>query len=124
MFCSNCGSANEDEAKFCQKCGHTLAADAPAAAPPPPPDARMRDTQTASTAGQTVTGKNPVLATVLSVIIPGAGQFYNGDHKKGAVMLVIAIVLGVFTGGLGWLALIVWAAIDAYRVADGKGKTW
>jgi len=123
MFCSNCGSANEDGAKFCQKCGHTLGAEAPAP-PSPPPDTRMRDTQIASTAGQTVTGKNPVLAAVVSVIIPGVGQFYNGDNKKGGVMLVVAIVLAFLTGGLGWLPLVVWSAIDAYRVADGKGKTW
>ncbi len=126
MFCSNCGSANEDGAKFCQKCGHALGAEAPAAAAPasPPPDTRMRDTQIASTAGQTVTGKNPVLATVLSVLIPGVGQLYNGDNKKGLVMLAIAIVLGPFTSGIAWLAVLIWAAIDAYRVADGKGKTW
>lgn len=127
MFCSNCGSANEDGAKFCQKCGQALTADAPAAAPSsPPPDTRMRDTQVASSGGHTVTGKNPVLAAVIS-IIPGVGQFYNGDNKKGGVILGLTIVLNLLTAGLGglvWLAMFLWAAIDAYRVADGKGKTW
>ena len=32
---------------------------------------------------------------MLSFILPGAGQFYNGDNKKGAIMLVAALVLGI-----------------------------
>ncbi len=131
MFCSNCGSPNEDGAKFCQKCGQPLAADtqhaapAPPTAPAAPSDTRMRDTQAAPSSGRTVTGKNPVLATVLS-IIPGVGQFYNGDNKKGAVMLGLAIVLGIVSAAFPVLpfAVLVWSMIDAYRVASGQGKTW
>jgi TM2 domain-containing membrane protein YozV len=73
---------------------------------------------------RSVTGKNPVLATVLSVLIVGVGQFYNGDNKKGAIMLVIALVAAAPTLGFGWLAVSIWSAIDAYRVANGTAQRW
>jgi TM2 domain-containing membrane protein YozV len=73
---------------------------------------------------QAPTGKNPVVAAVLSALIVGVGQFYNGDVKKGAAMLVGAIVLGAATAGLFWFALAIWSAVDAYKVADGTAKMW
>ena len=39
-------------------------------------------------------------------------------------MLGVALVLGVLTAGLVWIIMMVWSAIDAYQVADGKGKIW
>jgi TM2 domain-containing membrane protein YozV len=87
----------------------------------------MRGVETAPAAGahpHPVTGKNPVLALVLSLVICGVGQFYNSDVKKGALML-IGFVLGIFiSGGLISFGLWVWSMIDAYLVASGKGKVW
>jgi TM2 domain-containing membrane protein YozV len=65
-----------------------------------------------------------VLAAILSAVIVGVGQFYNGDVKKGAIMLVGAVILGAATAGALWLALAIWSAIDAYQVANGTGKMW
>jgi TM2 domain-containing membrane protein YozV len=73
---------------------------------------------------QYVTGKNPAVGLILSLIIVGAGQFYNGDLKKGGIMLVAAIVLGALTVGVGWFAVAIWSAIDAYQVASGKSPLW
>jgi TM2 domain-containing membrane protein YozV len=73
---------------------------------------------------QRPTGKNPVLAAILSAVIVGVGQFYNGDVKKGGAMLLGAVLLGAATGGVLWLALAIWSAIDAYQVANGTGKVW
>jgi TM2 domain-containing membrane protein YozV len=70
------------------------------------------------------TGKNPALAAVLSVIVPGVGQFYNGDAKKGLIMLFGALILGVMSFGLFYFVIAVWAAIDAYKVANGTGRPW
>ena len=67
------------------------------------------------------TGKNATLAAILSVFVPGLGQFYNGEVKKGAVGLVIALVAGAATYGLGWVGASVWYAIDAYKVASASG---
>lgn len=35
-FCANCGTENDATARFCKNCGHTLAADMPAAPAPAP----------------------------------------------------------------------------------------
>lgn len=123
MFCSACGASNTDTAKFCHSCG---AATGTAPVPPSPPDpGTMRDGRRSQVMDRPrVTGKNPILAAVLSALIVGVGQFYNGDIKKGAVMLVGALVLGTATAGLAWLALAIWSAWDAYQVANGTGKAW
>lgn len=122
MFCSNCGAQNADTAKFCEKCGTGLAAAAPA---PPHPETRVRGVEPgASHAGQVVAGKNPAVALLLSLLIAGGGQFYNGDIKKGALMLVLAIVGAIATGGVLTVAVWIWSLIDAYQVASGKGKIW
>jgi TM2 domain-containing membrane protein YozV len=128
MFCSSCGSPNEDSAKFCQKCGTPLAGRTAAPPPPPPPiDNRARgQAPPVIAAGEKrfAEGKSPVVALILSLLIVGVGQFYNGDMKKGAIMLAIAIVAGALTIGLGWLAAMIWSAIDAYQVASRKSPLW
>lgn len=122
MFCPQCGVPNDDAARFCHKCGSPLAQQAT----PPPPDPRMRGTVSAVSVGQRrfATGKNPTVAVILSIFIVGVGQFYNGDVKKGATMLAITLVAGLLTGGLAWLPMVVWSAIDAYNVATGKSPLW
>ena len=38
--------------------------------------------------------RNPAIAGLLSLIVPGLGQIYAGRGKKGAKILVAAIVIG------------------------------
>ena len=124
MFCSACGTNNTDTAKFCHSCGAPLGGDRVPAAPTDTGTMRGDARPSQVVDRPRVTGKNPVLAAVLSAVIVGVGQFYNGDPKKGAVMLLGAVILGAATAGLAWLALAVWSAVDAYKVANGTGKTW
>jgi len=125
MFCSACGANNEGTAKFCHGCGTALGGGTPV--PPTPPDPGTMRGQ--APRAQVIdrprpTDKNPVLAAILSAVIVGVGQFYNGDVKKGAIMLVGAVLLGAASAGVLWLAIGVWSAIDAYQVANGTGKMW
>jgi TM2 domain-containing membrane protein YozV len=62
------------------------------------------------------------LAVVLSFIIVGLGQFYNGQALKGAFLLFGAIFLAIISAGL--LAIPVWlySMIDAYSVANKKSS--
>ena len=128
MFCSKCGSPNNDGAAFCAKCGAALpaAAGATATPTPPPETTTMRGAGPAATPSRTVVGKNPTVALVLSIFLGafGAGQFYNGDWKKGLAMAAATLVLGVPTGGLVAFAVWVWSMIDAYQVASGKWAMW
>ena len=132
MFCSKCGSPNNDGAAFCAKCGAALGAAAattpgaaPGATPTPESTTTMRGPAAAAPA-RSVAGKNPTVALVLSIFLGafGAGQFYNGDWKKGLAMVAATLVLGLPTGGLIAFAVWVWSMVDAYQVASGKWSMW
>ena len=67
---------------------------------------------------------NPILAAILSFIIPGLGQAYAGDVKKGVIFIVVAIVLGIIAFFTGFLTSIIslifaiYAAYDAYKLSQ------
>ena len=61
--------------------------------------------------------RDPALAAVLSAIIPGVGQFYNGRILAGILWLIITPGPWIGTGGLlGWIAHVI-AAYTAYTYA-------
>ena len=63
-------------------------------------------------------GKNPGMAAVLSAILPGLGQIYNGRFLWGIFWLIITPGFWIGTGGmLGWVCHII-AAYQAYRQAE------
>lgn len=131
MFCSKCGTANDDVARFCGKCGNALAlagagAAAATAGPPPPPPGgdTVRGGQMVARDKRYAAGKNPAVALILSLLVIGVGQFYNGDIKKGLAMLAGTVVLGLLTGGIAVLAFWIWSVYDAYQVAGGKLALW
>jgi TM2 domain-containing membrane protein YozV len=61
--------------------------------------------------------RNPGVAAVLSLIIPGMGQLYNGTFWRGLFWLVITPGLWLGTGGFfGWVCHVI-AAWTAYGYA-------
>jgi len=79
------------------------------------------------------TQTNPFIALILSAFVPGSGQIYNRESKKGWVILGSCVSLGLLTY---WLAdlnkitvalalLLLWASaiVDAYKVAATSGQT-
>jgi len=66
--------------------------------------------------------RNPGVAAVLSLVIPGVGQIYNGDFLRGAFWLIVTPGLWIGTGGLfGWVCHLI-AAYTAHRRANDKNK--
>ena len=70
---------------------------------------------------------NAILAAILSFLIPGLGQAYAGDIKKGVIFFAIAIVIGLIIvyvlGAASWAYIIsliysIYAAYDAYQMAQ------
>ena len=135
--CSNCGKfvcsscAVDYKGKVtCKSCVEKMTS-APVAA-------------TASAGTAPVAGKKePILSAILSFFIPGLGQIYNGQMKKGIVLIVGYIVLWIamfvvyFVGALVTMGvgafccmpifivpLILWVygMYDAYKVANAINK--
>ncbi|HEX8844528.1 MAG TPA: hypothetical protein VF791_07780 [Pyrinomonadaceae bacterium] len=62
--------------------------------------------------------RDPALAGILSLLIPGIGQFYNGRILAGIFWLIITPGFWIGTGGtLGWICHIV-SAYTAYSYAN------
>ena len=138
-FCVNCGQRlqvpqAETPAAAPQPTGSgrrsstaSASANSPQTSTPNPPPTRRPPNSGRRTPPQVkgktyAQGKEPALALILSLFIPGVGQFYNGDTKKGLLMLGLAVV-GAFII-IGWLVAVIWSTIDAYQVAAGKSPLW
>jgi TM2 domain-containing membrane protein YozV len=66
--------------------------------------------------------KNPGVAAVLSALIPGLGQFYNGDFLRGLFWLIVTPGLWIGSGGtLGWICHVI-AAVTGYNRAVKKNR--
>ena len=52
--------------------------------------------------------RNPALAAMLSLIVPGLGQIYSGKSERGVAILVAGIIVG--TLALIWQTLFVTAS--------------
>jgi len=65
---------------------------------------------------------NPGVSAVLSLVIPGVGQVYNGDFLRGVFWLIVTPGLWIGTGGiLGWVCHVI-AAYTAHRRASDKNR--
>lgn len=62
--------------------------------------------------------KSPGTAAVLSLLIPGVGQIYNGKFLRGIFWLIVTPGMWIGTGGLlGWICHLI-ASFTAYRFAS------
>jgi TM2 domain-containing membrane protein YozV len=67
--------------------------------------------------------RNPGTAAVLSFIVPGVGQIYNGDFLRALFWLIITPGFWLGTGfTLGWICHFV-AAFTAYHRARRKNAS-
>lgn len=66
--------------------------------------------------------KNPGAAAVLSFLITGMGQIYNGQIVKGICFVVLQLInlalMSVLIGYVTFFLLWVYAIYDAYRNAE------
>ena len=66
--------------------------------------------------------KNPGIAAVLSFFWTGVGQIYNGQIKKGLILigvqilnaLLMFLIIGLITYPVVWI----WGIFDAYKKAE------
>jgi TM2 domain-containing membrane protein YozV len=61
--------------------------------------------------------RNPGTAAILSALIPGLGQLYNGKILRAIFWFIVTPGLWIGTGGmLGWVCHVI-SACTAYRYA-------
>jgi TM2 domain-containing membrane protein YozV len=96
-FCSNCGAEIDKDAEICPKCGVRVKID-------------------------TIEKKSAGIAAVLSFIIPGAGQVYNGQLGKGILFFIVGIILAltilIFIGVILYPLFWIYNIYDAYNIAN------
>jgi TM2 domain-containing membrane protein YozV len=72
--------------------------------------------------------RSPIIAAILSLIVAGLGQIYNGQIGKGVIFIVIQLINGALTAVLiGWILLPIvglWAMIDAYLTAKHNNERY
>jgi hypothetical protein len=76
--------------------------------------------------------KSPIAALMLSLIVPGLGQIFNQESKKGFIILASCLGLGLLTYWLSGLnkvsialaLILLWgsAVVDAYKVAKASDQ--
>lgn len=103
-FCPKCGSEMDKTANVCPKCGAQTQANG-------------------TPQGQ----KSPFIAAVLSLFIVGAGQLYNGQTKKGLILLVTAYIISavlmlLFIGFITFLIVWLYGMYDAYKTAEAINR--
>ena len=106
-FCRACGNSIDPRAMMCPACG--VAAGGAVSA-------------TAAMAALSMQHKSPGMAILLSIFLPGAGQFYVGRTGRGIAFFCAAVfsyVLIVVLLGLILVPIVViWAAVDANKLAN------
>lgn len=65
----------------------------------------------------TVAGPSPIIAVILSIVLPGAGEIYVGQVTKGIVLAVVGVPT---LGCCGILTLI--TAADSYLLAQRRQR--
>lgn len=118
VVCGECASVVKEQAEICPECGvrqYPAGGEAPGGG------------TTDETGGQPGRGSgsdgddDAMLAAVLSLVVPGLGQFYNGEPGKGIAILLGVIIsiplMAVVIGFLGLPALWGWGVFDAYHDA-------
>lgn len=117
-FCNKCGKAVTEEMNICPYCGNPL---------------KLTPTQKKiETSSVTIGTKNPGLAAVLSLLIPGLGQIYAGRIGRGLIFLFLVIPLTVIIAMFLWylflpvflpLAFWIWNIYDAYNICKEYNRS-
>ena len=108
-YCSNCGKKIDAKAEICPKCGVRVAE---------PKEKGVKEV------------KSSGLAAVLSVLLPGLGQIYNGQIGKGILFMVLLVVFAlmvfIIIGIPLLIAFWIYNIYDAYdtakKINEGKMK--
>lgn len=140
MYCSNCGEIIKEGINFCPSCGkkvdmyRLISKEIDKGKDEGSPSVGLTEKELIiPKEGSNI--KIPILAAFLSFIIPGAGQMYNQEIRKGIIYLIISIVVPIMALGLlyenknmyiaifanliliAYLIFYIYIIVEAYRIA-------
>lgn len=52
------------------------------------------------------------MKSVITFLLPGIGQVFSGDARKGGIMFISAVILAPLTSGVGYFACGAWSVFD------------
>ena len=61
--------------------------------------------------------KDPILASLLNLLLVGTGHMYVGQLVKGILVLTLGIVFWMVSFGILNIPLVLWAMYDVYSTA-------
>jgi TM2 domain-containing membrane protein YozV len=98
-FCQNCGSSVDPAAAVCLKCGAALAG-----------------------AGSLSLGKSKMVAGLLGIFLGALGvhRFYLGYTAIGVAQILVTVVGGILTCGIGWIAGAIWGLVEGILIFAGQ----
>jgi TM2 domain-containing membrane protein YozV len=124
MICQKCAATNDVGATYCRKCGSTLMPERfPASRPANPMSMEVETIRYA-------VARTPRVAFLFSAVFPGLGQFYNGDFKKGALILLLHAMAWLLAAPTGLLSVFLvipiwlWGTVNAVSVASRRTPIW
>ena len=131
-FCNNCGSQVDAAAAVCVKCGVALHG-APGAAPGGYPGAVPGGYPGAAPGGYPGAApggyamppnplKSKLVAGLLGIFLGGFGvhRFYLGYTTIGVIQVLVTVVGGIITCGIGWLAGGIWGLVEGILILTGS----
>jgi TM2 domain-containing membrane protein YozV len=120
-FCYNCGAQADPAAAVCIKCGVALYA-----APGAPPMAAPGGYPGAVPGGYPGAFPSPLkskmVAGLLGIFVGGLGvhRFYLGYNTIGIIQLLVTIIGGIITCGIGSLAGCIWGLVEGILILTGS----
>jgi TM2 domain-containing membrane protein YozV len=121
MNCPHCNNQIPDDAAFCNVCGKSTAVEPQAQqVPPPVQPAQQTEQQVPPPAAPAAEIKNQWIALILSCLIPGLGQIYNGQTLKGVVLILVSFISAGTLAPVAWVIAMIDAPMIAKKINEGK----
>ena len=117
MYCQNCGNEIVSDSMFCSSCGTPVNNSTDSKT-----QTTKNDIQNLNKSGFDTpkSKKSPLTASILTFIIFGLGQVYNGQTGKGILFFFIMLFVIIVSAGILAIPIFLYGLYDAYKTAENS----